>query len=86
MADQAASHALTGRERDVARLLAAGQSNQKIADTLTIAEGTDEVHVQHILNKLGFGSRTEVARWWLAQRDCSPEAERSRASHSRHRP
>jgi DNA-binding CsgD family transcriptional regulator len=61
--DGAASHTLTGRERDVARLLAAGRSNREIADTLVISEGTVEVHVKHILSKLGMRSRSQVAAW-----------------------
>jgi DNA-binding NarL/FixJ family response regulator len=40
--DGPASHALTGRERDVARLLAAGRSNLEIADTLVISEETSK--------------------------------------------
>jgi DNA-binding CsgD family transcriptional regulator len=58
-----ASHALTGRERDVARLLAAGRTNREIADALVITEGTVEVHVKHILSKLGLRSRSQVAAW-----------------------
>jgi DNA-binding CsgD family transcriptional regulator len=61
------SHALTGREREVARLVAAGRSNREIADTLVITEGTVEVHLKHILSKLGFRSRTQVARWLAEQ-------------------
>jgi DNA-binding CsgD family transcriptional regulator len=54
---------LTGREREVAHLLAAGRSNREIADTLVITEGTVEVHVKHILSKLGLRSRAQVAAW-----------------------
>jgi DNA-binding CsgD family transcriptional regulator len=61
--EPAASHALTGRERDVARLLAAGRSNREIADALVITEGTVEVHVKHILSKLSLRSRAQVAAW-----------------------
>jgi DNA-binding CsgD family transcriptional regulator len=61
--DALAPHSLTGRERDVARLLATGQSNREIADTLVITEGTVEVHVKHILSKLGLKSRSQVAAW-----------------------
>jgi DNA-binding CsgD family transcriptional regulator len=52
---------LTEREREVARLLAAGRSNREIADALVITEGTVEVHVKHILSKLGLRSRAQVA-------------------------
>jgi DNA-binding CsgD family transcriptional regulator len=61
--DAEVSHILTVREREVARLVAAGRSNREIADTLVITEGTVEVHVKHILSKLGFRSRAQVAAW-----------------------
>jgi DNA-binding CsgD family transcriptional regulator/tetratricopeptide (TPR) repeat protein len=61
--DAEVSRILTVRERDVARLVAEGRSNREIADTLVITEGTVEVHVKHILSKLGFRSRTQVAAW-----------------------
>jgi DNA-binding NarL/FixJ family response regulator len=43
--------------------LAAGRSNREIADALVITEGTVEVHVKHILSKLGLRSRSQVAVW-----------------------
>jgi DNA-binding CsgD family transcriptional regulator/transcriptional regulator with XRE-family HTH domain len=54
---------LTAREREVAVLLARGLTNRQIAEMLVIAEGTAGVHVDHILNKLGFRSRAQVAAW-----------------------
>jgi DNA-binding CsgD family transcriptional regulator/tetratricopeptide (TPR) repeat protein len=54
---------LTARERQVAVLLARGLTNRQIATALVIAEGTAGVHVDHILNKLGFRSRAQVAAW-----------------------
>lgn len=54
---------LTGREREVATLVARGLSNRDIAATLSIGERTVETHVGHILGKLGFASRVEVAAW-----------------------
>jgi DNA-binding CsgD family transcriptional regulator len=54
---------LTAREREVAELVAAGQTNREIAEMLVISEGTAEVHVKHILNKLGFRSRAQIAAW-----------------------
>jgi DNA-binding CsgD family transcriptional regulator len=54
---------LTGRELDVARLVALGRTNREIADALVITEGTAEVHIKHILSKLGFRSRSQVASW-----------------------
>lgn len=58
---------LTRRERDVARLVAAGLSNQRIADELVISVRTAETHVEHILTKLGFRSRTQIATWLREQ-------------------
>ena len=54
---------LTARERDVAGLIARGMSNRDIAEALVITEATTEVHVKHILGKLGFRSRSQVAVW-----------------------
>ncbi len=54
---------LSRRELEVARLLARGLTNRQIAEELTITEGTAGVHVVHILNKLGFNSRWQVADW-----------------------
>jgi DNA-binding NarL/FixJ family response regulator len=52
---------LTDREREVAMLLAQGMSNREIAAALVISESTAEVHVKHILSKLGLRSRAQVA-------------------------
>lgn len=61
---------LSGREQEVARLVTQGLSNREIARTLVISERTVDAHVQHILNKLGFNSRAQIAAWVAA----SPEA------------
>jgi DNA-binding NarL/FixJ family response regulator len=58
---------LTHREREVAALVARGLSNREIARHLTIAERTAENHVEHILNKLGFRSRSQIAAWVTEQ-------------------
>jgi DNA-binding CsgD family transcriptional regulator/tetratricopeptide (TPR) repeat protein len=52
---------LTEREREVIRLVAAGRSNQQIADTLFITRKTASVHVSNILGKLGVENRVEAA-------------------------
>ncbi|MDQ3982633.1 MAG: AAA family ATPase [Actinomycetota bacterium] len=52
---------LTARERQVLALVAAGRSNQQIADELFISRKTASVHVSHILAKLQVSSRTEAA-------------------------
>jgi predicted ATPase/DNA-binding CsgD family transcriptional regulator len=57
---------LTVREREVARLVARGLTNREIAATLVVSERTAEGHVQHILNKLSFNSRAQIAAWAVA--------------------
>jgi non-specific serine/threonine protein kinase len=54
---------LTPRERQVAELVAQGMSNQEIAARLAISQRTAESHVEHILRKLGFSSRTQIVTW-----------------------
>ena len=54
---------LTGRELEVLAKLAAGTSNQAIAEQLFVTLFTVKKHVGHILAKLGAANRTEaVAR------------------------
>ena len=52
---------LTGREREVLLLLAAGRSNPQIAQELFISPKTASVHVSNIFAKLGVSSRVEAA-------------------------
>lgn len=54
---------LTRRERQVAELVARGLSNRAIAATLIISPRTVDGHLEQILAKLGFESRTQVAAW-----------------------
>jgi DNA-binding NarL/FixJ family response regulator len=54
---------LTKREREVAALVAAGMSNLEIAETLFIGERTVETHVSHVLTKLEFDNRAQIAAW-----------------------
>ena len=54
---------LTKREREVATLVASGHSNREIAASLVISPRTAETHVENILTKLGFTSRTQIAAW-----------------------
>lgn len=58
---------LTRRERQIATLVHQGLSNKEIADALVISPRTAETHVENILTKLGFTSRTQVARWVAEQ-------------------
>jgi non-specific serine/threonine protein kinase len=57
--------ALSGRERQVAVLIAHGRANREIAEELVITERTAEAHVTHVLAKLGLRSRAQVAIWVL---------------------
>ena len=52
---------LTARELEVLGLLAAGRSNQEIAQKLVVTLDTVNKHVSHVLDKLGAGNRTEAA-------------------------
>ena len=51
---------LTSRELEVLGMLAAGKSNQAIADQLVITLDTVKKHVSHLLGKLGAANRTEA--------------------------
>ncbi|MFQ6393445.1 protein kinase domain-containing protein [Nocardia sp. KC 131] len=55
--------ALTKRERQVADLIAQGRTNKQIAAKLAISPRTADSHVEHILTKLGFTSRAQIAAW-----------------------
>ena len=58
--------ALTGRQLDIARLIADDLSNRQIAARLFLSERTVETHITNILNKLGLNSRTQISRWLTA--------------------
>jgi DNA-binding CsgD family transcriptional regulator/tetratricopeptide (TPR) repeat protein len=59
---------LTEREREVARLVSQGLSNRAIAERLVVSERTAEGHVQKIMSKLDFRSRSQIATWFTEQR------------------
>lgn len=56
-----AGEALTEREREVLALIARGNTNKQIAETLYMSEKTARNHVSHILEKLGLSRRSEAA-------------------------
>lgn len=63
--DQGTGTALTAREREVVRLAARGLANKAIAQRLGISPRTVEGHLNHIFDKLGTTSRTELAHFAL---------------------
>src|SRR6185312_15727533 len=52
---------LSERELEILRLIAKGESNREIANTLFLAEGTVKNHVTNILGKLEVRDRTQAA-------------------------
>lgn len=60
---EAAAGRLSERELEVARLVADGLSNPAIAARLYLSRATVASHVAHILTKLGFSARTQIASW-----------------------
>jgi DNA-binding NarL/FixJ family response regulator len=54
-------YSLTQRELEVLRLLARGQTNQEIAQSLVLSTLTVKTHVQRIMGKLGVSDRTQAA-------------------------
>ena len=62
---------LSEREYQVAGLLAMGFTNGAIADHLKLSPATVSSHVAHILSKLGFRSRAQVAAW-IVRRPLGP--------------
>jgi predicted ATPase/DNA-binding CsgD family transcriptional regulator len=67
--------ALTGREREVAALVAEGLTNREIAQRLTISHRTVEGHVERVLTKLGLARRSQIARWLADRRPAGPAPE-----------
>jgi DNA-binding CsgD family transcriptional regulator len=64
-ADPGPATGLTGREIEVMRLMATGETNYRIARILDITEGTAKTHVSHILQKLGAANRAQAVSRWL---------------------
>jgi DNA-binding CsgD family transcriptional regulator len=66
--DAGAATPLSPRELEVAGLVAEGLSNPAIARRLYLSRPTIAHHVAHILTKLGFASRAQIAAWVVQQR------------------
>ena len=60
LAEKLTLNDLTLRERQIAELIATGQSNKQIAGTLHLSEGTVKVHVRNIFSKLHVSSRSQA--------------------------
>jgi DNA-binding NarL/FixJ family response regulator len=58
---------LTDREKQVLKLVAEGQSNKDVAQALGITVKTAMSHREHVMEKLGLHSRTELIRFALRQ-------------------
>jgi DNA-binding NarL/FixJ family response regulator len=58
---------LTERETEVATLVAKGLTNRQIGVRLFVSESTVESHVKHVLSKLEFASRAQIAVWAAAR-------------------
>ncbi|MEV5779114.1 response regulator transcription factor [Streptomyces antimycoticus] len=54
---------LTGRELDVARLVAVGRTNQEIGAELHLSLSTVKTHLSNIQTKLAVRNRVEIAAW-----------------------
>jgi non-specific serine/threonine protein kinase len=48
---------------EVAQLVAQGLTNREIAAELVLSSRTIDSHVQHILTKLDFNTRSQIAGW-----------------------
>ena len=66
---------LTRRESEVAELVAQGLTNRELAEHLVLSERTVQGHVENILRKLGFTSRTQIAAWSAGNRRADRLAE-----------
>ena len=60
LAEHAGDDALSSREIEVLRLIAAGNANKQIADKLAIEETTVKSHISSILSKLGANDRAHA--------------------------
>ena len=61
-----AAAVLTPRQREIAVLVADGLTNNQIAERMMLAPKTVRNYVGHILRRLSFASRTQVAVWAAA--------------------
>lgn len=74
---------LTDRENDVLARMAAGATNQEIADALGISARTVEKHLEHAYVKLGVTNRTAAGVAWRGLRPQPPSSSTTLTSPSR---
>jgi DNA-binding CsgD family transcriptional regulator len=71
---------LTGREVQIAALVASGLSNREIAERVAVSKRTVDAHVDHIFTKLRISSRIQLTNWL---RDRIPPARLGRGQGER---
>jgi two-component system nitrate/nitrite response regulator NarL len=71
---------LTDREREILQLLARGESNKSIANTLSISYDTVKQHVRHILTKLNLSSRVKAAVLFTVDQQARSDEEKKSGS------
>ena len=65
ISDSQTPASLSDREMQIIELVAAGLTNEKIADELEISKRTVDNHISNILDKTGANNRVELVRWAL---------------------
>jgi DNA-binding CsgD family transcriptional regulator len=63
--DNQTSGSLSDRELQIVELVAAGLTNQEIAEKLEISKRTVDNHISNILTKTATGNRVALVRWAL---------------------
>ena len=63
--DELQSSSLSDRELQIVELVAAGLTNQEIAEKLDISKRTVDNHISNILTKTATGNRVALVRWAL---------------------
>lgn len=58
---------LTSRQQEIAALISKGLTSRQIAAALMISVRTVESHIENIMTRLGFGSRSEIAAWYIGR-------------------